>query len=253
MDTVPPVQAVGGPHAQPRHVCESSALAPAVLLLGKSAGQSFAPSFVTQLWKPRAVDGAQARPAPQPLDGGTWHIRPPDALFIGPAFAAQDVGAAWVIFAKAPTGTVTDAPSGPHAGESEGMFDVVAAIPHVASVVTESVKLPFAHEPPTPEQEHEQLGVPSPLITRRSVAVVPFGHVDCENDVKSTGVQPAATAWHVQPVFIPPSPVAPSIAAASVAASGPSKLRSGSELHATTTADATSANSGKLRRGTDGA
>jgi hypothetical protein len=172
--------------------------------------------------------------------------------------AAQDVGAAWVIFAKAPTGTFTEAPSGPHPAESDGMFAVVAPIAHVASVVTESVKLPLLQEPPTPEHEHEQVGVPSPFITRRSVAVVPFGQVDCENAVKSTGVQPAATAWQVQPGFGPPSPVVPSVVAiasvaASVAASELSKLRSGSELHATTTADAASTTRGRLRRSTAGA
>jgi hypothetical protein len=60
METFPPVQAVGAPQAQPVHVCESSALAPAVLCRGKSAGQSFAPAFVMQLWKFLIEDGAQA-------------------------------------------------------------------------------------------------------------------------------------------------------------------------------------------------
>ena len=51
---------------------------------------------------------------------------------------------------------------------STGMLTVVAPTPHVASPVSVSVKLPLPHEPPTSEHEQEQLGVPSPLTTRRS-------------------------------------------------------------------------------------
>jgi hypothetical protein len=176
-------------------------------------------------------------------------MRPPDTLVIDEALAVHEVGATWETFANATAGTVIEFPSGVHDAASEGMLTVVGVTPHVASPLRVSVKLPFAQEPPPPEHEQEQLGVPSPLITRRSVATVSEGHVCCEDDVKSTAVQPAGTFWQEQPVVPPPSPVEPSPV---VAASGPPKVRSGSELHATSV-NAASAIRGRFRPGTAGA
>jgi hypothetical protein len=135
--------------------------------------------------------------------------------------------------------TLMELPSGVHAAVSEGRLAVVGVTPQVASPVTVSVKLPLAHEPPTPEHEHEQLAVPSPLTTRRSVLIVSFGQVDWDDVLKSTGAQPSGTAWHAHPGLFPPSPAEPSpaepsLAASVVAASGASKERSGSELQAPT-------------------
>jgi hypothetical protein len=221
---------------------------PAVVFFGKAAGQSFAPSFVTQLWKFLADEGAQTRPAPQvPLEGDDWQMRPSDTLLVGAAVAAQDAGATWVTFAKAPAGTASDAESALHAPTSEPMLAVDPPTAHVASLVTASVKLPLEHEPPTPEHVHEQVGVPSPLTCRSSVVVVPVGQLDCDEVEKSTGVHPSATAVQLQ--LPPPSPAVPSVPPSPVAASGSSKLRSGSELHPATV-NATNAISGERRPST---
>lgn len=235
------MQAAGAPHAQPRHAFESSAAVPAVVFVGNPAGQSLAPSFVTQLWKRLEGDGVHVRPAPQePLEGVSWQRRPSDTLSVRVAFAAQDAGPAWETFANAPAGIVTDAESGLHTATSEATLAVVAPTVHVASPVTVSVKLPLEHEPPTPVHVHAHVGVPSPLTWRTSVVIVPSGHVDRDEVAKRAGVHPAGTVPQLHEVA-PPSPPPPSSAPPSpVAASGVPNVRSGNELHATVSAAHTS-------------
>lgn len=110
------------------------------------------------------------------------------------AFGEHDVGPVRATFANALAGTLIGLASAEQLLVSTGMLPVVAPTPHVASPVRVSVKLPLPHEPPTSVHEHEQLGVPSPLTTRRSVLFVPSGQERRDESAKITGVQPAGTA-----------------------------------------------------------
>jgi hypothetical protein len=62
-------------------------------LLENPGGQSFAPTFATQLLKFLACDGTQAWPAPQVLEERASQRRPLDTLVVRMELAAQDVGA----------------------------------------------------------------------------------------------------------------------------------------------------------------
>ena len=85
-------------------------------------------------------------------------------------------------------------PRAVHAPTSTGMLAFVGVTPHVASEVTERAKLPVVQPPPTPIQVQVQLAVPSPPMTRRSLAVSKAGQLGRDVAAKFTGVQPAGGA-----------------------------------------------------------
>lgn len=192
-DTLPPVQAAGAPHAQPRHAFDSSALVPAVLRFGNPRGQASVPSFVMQLSKPLPLAGTQASSAPQVPAGGASQRRPSVTALVRPAFAVQVVGEGRTAFAKAPFGTMIGLPSAVHALTSTGIRAVAGATPQVASVVSVRVKSSVPQPPLASPHVHEQVGVPSPFASRRSFGVAEAGHGGRDAAATLTGVQPAGT------------------------------------------------------------
>ena len=76
-----------------------------------------------------------------------------------------------------------------HAASLTGMLAFFGATPHVASALTERLKLPVVHLPPAPAQVQEQLGVPSPCDTHM-IAVSPAGQLGRDVAAKFTGSSP---------------------------------------------------------------
>ncbi len=124
-------------------------------------------------------------------DFGGSHVRPLVTAVVSAAFGVHDVGTGATIFAKAPAGTLTAVPRGAHEATSTGTLAFVGKTPHVASMLSESAKVPVLQPPPTSEHVHVHVGVPSPPMTRRSLAVSEAGQLGRDVGAKFTGVQPA--------------------------------------------------------------